>query len=294
MLLGNMKACALPATIALAILIAAAGCSGSSGSVPSVANIVNPTPSPIAPTTVPVASFPAAIPFSSGALSGNVLVPSAPNAVSGATVTVLATAVAPGGVTPLQAVRKPASSSSYSSLIFVSVTSNQTITLSGLPGLQLALTGLDPTKGSFYAALWNPAPAPGAWQNTGVIGVIGNGDVVFPATMTPMTLVANQTYVFELYQLTSVSGRVVVNPTSLSFLGVSPSDVKIVAVSELGYSGAFALATTCASVATITPLGNQYVVIPVGAGTCAATFSDTSGNSTVLPIVVTTTVGGGQ
>ncbi len=293
-LAGNMKVCARPATMVLAILTATTGCSGSSASVPSVAITVNPTPSVISPSPVAVASFPASIPFSSGALSGNVLVPSAANAGSGASVTVIATSVAPGGITPLLAVGKPLASTPSTSLIFVAVTSNETITLTGLPGLELALTGLDPTKGPFYASLWNPTPSPGAWQSTGTVGVIGNGDVIFPATMTPMTLVANQTYVFELYQLTGASGRVVASPSSLSFLGVAPSDAKVVGLSELGYSGTFAIATTCATVATITPLGNQFVVIPIGAGTCAATFSDSAGNSAALPIVVTTTVGGGQ
>ncbi|HUZ50813.1 MAG TPA: hypothetical protein VMW12_13880 [Candidatus Dormibacteraeota bacterium] len=289
-----MKLRLIQVPIACVLAAVLSGCGGGGGSGPSI------PASPLAtatPNTIPVAQFPLAIPFSAGGLTGSMLVPSAGSAPSGATLSLSATTSAPSGVPPLVNAGE----------MFVGALMSATVTLSGAPGFQFSLNGLPtPTalrsssnaqsapSGSFYLALADPTKSPASWQVIEGPGTLGNGIVVFAGTQTPMTFAANQTYVFELFYLSAGSGAVTVSPSALSFLGTSPSAAQLVTVSEAGYTGAFALNSTCSSVATITPSGNQYIVQPVGAGTCSATFSDANGHNAILPIVVTVTTGGGQ
>lgn len=272
----------------------AAGC-GSASSVAAGPPVTpgSPTPSPAAtPLTVSVSALPTALPFTAGSTTGTVALPSAgAGSPSGATLTITTSTSAPNGSPALAAAaRKPATAVTAAG-VFVEIVASATITLDALPSFEFSTANVK-TAGAFYIESFDPGVSPAAWQLMEGPGVIGNGIVTFPALQVPQTFAAGQTYVYALVQ-TGVT-PVTVTPSSLSLLGTSPSDAAFVTVSESGYSGSFTMQSTCASVATIAASNNQYLVTPLAAGTCSATFTDAGGNTAVLPIVVTTTTGGGQ
>ena len=280
----------LLAPFALAVC-ALAGCGGG-GSAASPP--VQATVTPIVPAgTFPVSALPTSVPFSAGTIAGSVLFLGVASPPSGATVTLSASVAAPPGAPAIQSTLRHVSSSA-SAILFVQMSATQTLSMSGLPGFQFSLTGLDPTKGLFYIGFFDPAKSPAVWQQIEGPGIIGSGVLVFGPTTSAVTMSATLTYVFDLYQVGATPGTVAVAPSSLSFLGTSVADAQLVTVSEAGYTGAFTLRSSCASIAAINPSGNQYIVIPTAAGTCSAMFTDANGNNAILPIVVTVTTGGGQ
>jgi hypothetical protein len=89
----------------------------------------------------------------------------------------------------------------------------------------------------------------------------------------------------------TLPGGVVVVPNSLSFTATGSSHAKSVAVSQSRYTGTFAQSDTCAGIALLAPTSNTggkaaYTVTPVGAGTCAATFTGGDKQHATLPISV--------
>ncbi len=273
-----------------AIVTTLVGCgAASAGSPAAVVPSGPPTP---ASTGVPVSTLPASLPFTAGTGSGSMLLPAAASAPSGATLSVNGLTSAPTGI---PAPANPAS-------MFVNLTASATVTLTGLPGFQFSLSGLaispqrraTSSTASYFIALFDPTNPGAGWQIVAGPGVIGNGIVVFGETQTPMTFVANESYYFELFQTGAGSGTVNVLPASLSFTGTGASNTQLLTVSEPGYTGAFTLSSTCSSIVTITPSGSQYIVVPLAAGTCSATFADANGHSAVVPIVVTVTTIVGQ
>jgi hypothetical protein len=83
------------------------------------------------------------------------------------------------------------------------------------------------------------------------------------------------------------SSSIVLNPATVSF--TAAGQAQSVGVSESGYSGTFAESDTCSGMATIASASGGFAVTAAAAGTCYATISDTSGNTTKLGVTVTTT-----
>jgi YD repeat-containing protein len=89
----------------------------------------------------------------------------------------------------------------------------------------------------------------------------------------------------------SSPGAVIVSPASLSFDGVGSTYAKSVTATQSKYSGTFTHAGDCGPVATIADLSNangsaSYIVTPVAAGSCSATFKGGNGLSATLSISV--------
>jgi hypothetical protein len=83
------------------------------------------------------------------------------------------------------------------------------------------------------------------------------------------------------------SGVVAASPSSLTF--TSPTaGTQTTTPSETGYVGNFTASIDNTNVATVSPASGSgaFTVTPVSAGTCNLTFTDTNGNSTVVPITV--------
>ena len=87
-------------------------------------------------------------------------------------------------------------------------------------------------------------------------------------------------------------GKVVVNPTSLSFGAVGSGAAKPATVSQSDYTGAFGESDNCTNIATVAASSNAggraaYTVTPLASGTCAATFS--GGNKETAPLSISVT-----
>jgi hypothetical protein len=93
----------------------------------------------------------------------------------------------------------------------------------------------------------------------------------------------------------------VVAPTPAG-LGLSPSTLSFTAAGQIQSiavvdtsGGTVSQSNTCSGIATIgPPVSMAYAVTAVSAGSCVVTFSDTSGNSAMVTVGVTTTTLVGQ
>jgi hypothetical protein len=81
------------------------------------------------------------------------------------------------------------------------------------------------------------------------------------------------------------------NPTDVYGLGAAFA--KTINVTETGYGGTFGESDNCSGIATVTTSNNHgstahYTVTGVAAGSCAATYTDSSSQQATVNIVVTT------
>jgi hypothetical protein len=94
-------------------------------------------------------------------------------------------------------------------------------------------------------------------------------------------------------------GKIIVSPTSLSFVAAGNAYAQTFSASEANYSGTFTQNNTCnpnsGTIATISPASGSapvtFTVTPQAAGSCTVTVMDTNGQSKQLTIGVTTTSG---
>ncbi|MGA8839204.1 MAG: hypothetical protein WB491_01800 [Candidatus Aquilonibacter sp.] len=81
-------------------------------------------------------------------------------------------------------------------------------------------------------------------------------------------------------------------PTDVfNFYAIGSAYAQTVTLSEVGYMGAFTAGTQCVGIVTVSPLSNtQLSIVPIAAGRCILTFSDSAGNQSVpIYVEVTTT-----
>lgn len=92
-------------------------------------------------------------------------------------------------------------------------------------------------------------------------------------------------------------GVLSVNPLSVNIYGTGSSNAATIVVQEVTYAGTFTESDTCnpgsgkiATIATANAAGPSanYIATGVSAGSCTATFSDSTNQHVTIPIVVTT------
>jgi hypothetical protein len=87
---------------------------------------------------------------------------------------------------------------------------------------------------------------------------------------------------------------IVSTPKALSFLGLGSALAQTLVLSEPNYSGGFSLLVGCAQAGVAQTNPTTFSIAPLAGGACSLLFGDTTGESILVPVVVTVTNGGGQ
>ncbi len=291
--------------LAIASALALSACSGSNGSG-----------SPIVQPTSP-SGLPGSVAFTSAIGDGTVQIPLAYPG-SGGTVTVTTSLTPPAGV-PATASKehRTASALAHTALLYIGVTFSQATQLTG----QLSFVidppvGYDPNAGSLYVAFYEV----GGW-NYGFEGpgAETGGKIVFTPAPGDATFTGGVQYVYAIYQLSGATptpaptptstpsptptptpppaGVLSINPLNVNVYGIGSSNAATIIVQETGYSGTFTESDTCnpsggqiATIAASSAAGASatYVATGISAGSCTATFSDSTNQHITIPVVVTT------
>lgn len=300
--------------ILFAVIAIAAGCGGGGGgggSVPVVT--VTPTTAPqqqsaVQPVSIPNTGGPIPMPTVAG-YSPTLTVPAGTTAsVQAQTFTVLPTGV------PALSIGRHTESFAGNLFLILALTTTTPVTFASPPSISIVLpAGFSVAGVQFQLAIF--APGTTAWQENLGPGVYsastntvtysgGSGTFTLPTGTTYLAFYTIPVPVATPSTAPSSSPTTaptstptpVVSPSSLSFTATGSGNAQSVTVMEPGYSGTFTPGTNCSAVATITagPIANQFIVTPVAAGTCTATFADSSNNKGNLAITVTTTSVGGN
>jgi hypothetical protein len=150
---------------------------------------------------------------------------------------------------------------------------------------------LVPPAGPVYVDILNSAT--GTWGSYLGPGSISGANVTFAASTQATTYAQLAPYTYALFEVVGGGPTIAVAPTTLQLAGVGASNAQPLVVSEAGYAGPFGESDTCNGIATLSSAGAvgpqaTFTVVPVAAGSCTATFSDSSGQQVAATITVTT------